>query len=400
MNFNLWNFVFDTDGPRIIGIFSDQKYIADTNRHPLYALFFKTVTRLIDSHVHDESTSTLLVTAGIGAMAIPAAFLIFLKIVRSETDAFLFAVILGCSSSTWLLSSLPETFSINLAMLVMAFLFQMNEGNGRWKHTAFAVFYTFIAAGITIANSVYAVSGYVNYLRKRGEKLQYAAFHLLVFGTVFLILMGVFTHLQRALYPGAGTLISPGDYAGIFTTEKDYFNFNPGVVLSADRIIILARTMLVDNLIAPKSEIKIIDSLGLQWTIIGFGTGWAYLLLALAYAVLATTMGVKIIQQKSYRDKDVQLAAGFLAFNLVFHLFYQGVGIPFIYSIHAVFSLVFLLAWLFKSVDFKFKRLVLLAVVLAVVVNNSIFIGRVNKFLNTNLTPIDHNRGNGRPYQG
>ena len=400
-NFGLWNFVFDADQGRVTDVFTKDNFISDTNRHPLYTIFFKRITILLDSHlIHDAARSTLLVATGIGCLSIPVAFLIFLKLVRNEMDACLLTVIFGCSSSVWLLSSIPETFSMNLAMLVLAFYFQTratDKGSQQWKNTFFQSFFAFIAAGITISNSVYVIFGFINNMRKRREKLVYIAFRLALFSVILLILMGIFTSLQRELYPSAIRLVSPSDYASIFTQDSCYFSFNPNVLQSINKILVLARTMFIDNLVAPRAVIKLINSFDMPWTIIGFETGGIYIILLLAYAVFFTAAIVKIVWEKAYHDKDIQLAASFVAFNLIFHYFYQAVGIPFLYSIHTVFSLIFLLAWFYKSLDFRFKRLVLLAAVIAVVANNSVFISRVNTFLNTDLAPIDHNIGNGRP---
>ena len=392
-NFDLWNFVFDTDGPRIVRVFTDKNEITDAHRHPLYALFLKKPTRMLnEAFIDDNKNAALFVSAAVGCLSIPAVYYIFLIVLEQRMDALLFTVLFGCSSSMWLLSSLPETFSMNLAMVALAFYLQLRPSRGRLKNAVSFIALSFFAAGITISNIVYCFGGYVNSLRKQDLALREIVKLITVYACALLLLMGAFSFMQKLQYPNSVRLLT---FCGL-KGDLVYVTTDPLKILSPVRVITLFKTFMINNIIAPRAVIKIIRAFGTQWTIIGFTNSAGYVILALVYCYMAVMALRYIVRTKSYYEKDIQLAAGFIVFNLVFHSFYQALGIPFIYSIHAVFSLVFLMAWFYKGVNFKFKRLVLAACVIAIVANNAFFINRVNVLLDTNLAPIDHNIGNGR----
>jgi hypothetical protein len=90
-----------------------------------------------------------------------------------------------------------------------------------------------------------------------------------------------------------------------------------------------------------------------------------------------------IVIKKGFKDKDVQLAFSFIMFNLILHFFYNAVGIPFIFSIHAAFSIIFLLMYGYRESGFRFKRAFLILLTALTIINNVFFITATDDLLHT-----------------
>ena len=84
---------------------------------------------------------------------------------------------------------------------------------------------------------------------------------------------------------------------------------------------------------------------------------------------------------RRYRDADVQLALAFAGFSTLVGLGFRGIGEPLIYAVHAVFPLSYLLVAGFASAGWRWKRPLLAAFVLLLVLNNLTFVAEVNRLL-------------------
>jgi hypothetical protein len=80
---------------------------------------------------------------------------------------------------------------------------------------------------------------------------------------------------------------------------------------------------------------------------------------------------------------EIAMSIAVIAFNLGLHSFYRAIGVPFMYSVHIVFPLLFLLSVLYGRSTLPGKRALLAAVTVAIIANNIVFLSDVNDALRT-----------------
>ena len=391
-NYGAWNFIFDADTVRVIRVFTDPKDTSiDVDKHPLYVVFFKPVGRLLNDHLHDPAKSTLLITSFAGAAAILFVFLIFSKSLRlNSADALLFSILFGSSSSVWLFCSIAETFSFNLAAIVLLFYLQTASilPSFSWRFIRFNlgyILYSFVATGITFTNGVYSFLSYINFYRKQKTKWLRISIFVSIFLMIILLLIILCSHIQHKLYPEAFIFSGLKSFITIYRIEATYVTHTIGHLCNLPDTVVFFRTLFFDNIIAPMVVLKDVVAFNRDWNILGFNYkgGSFYNFTVLVYALFLIYSGVYIIQQKLFKEKDLQLAISFIVFNCMLHFFYRAVGIPFIYSIHLVFSVVFLLASCYKRSSFRLKRICLFILTIFTVINNYFFIKQTNYLLRT-----------------
>lgn len=389
-NFHHWNFIFDADSSRVIRAFTDKSWpnLADLHKHPLYLIFFRPITSFIRNIIHNPDKSTLLVTSFLGALAIPVVYLIFFQFLKKRIDSLLFTIIFACSSSVWLLCSIPETFSLNSLMIVLAFYLQsIKTSLGQYKRaikvSIIYIFYSFIAAGITLSNIVYSFLSYINFQRKYKNKVWQKIIYLFCYILMVTFLLVAFSNFQNKIYPGTHIFSKPESFMSAISQEKEYFILDTKALASPSRAADLIKTFFIDNIIAAKANLKYVYDFGMGWNILGFENRKEHIsnLTLLFYITFFILTAISLIIKKSFKNKDIQLVSAFIGFNLIFHFFYHGVGIPFIFSIHLVFSIIFLMMYSYRGVNFRFKSILLTIFTALVVINNSIFIARVNSLL-------------------
>jgi len=135
----------------------------------------------------------------------------------------------------------------------------------------------------------------------------------------------------------------------------------------------VVRSFLADNLLAPGPRVLLLDTTrGPQQLIQLVERGRVlYGLGALALAALVLGLAVTCRSFVAVlRSPGSLLAVACIGFNLVLHYFYRGHGQQFLYSIHAAFPLLLLLAQLYAASGWRWRRGVLALALVAVFANN------------------------------
>jgi hypothetical protein len=338
---------------------------------------------VINSFIGDPGRSALLVTSAGGALAVVLSYLIFCNLPLGKKDSLLFAMIFGFTSSFWLLSSIPETYSLNVLMIVTGFYLQtvpVVKGKGILFVVLGFIIYSVIATGITLSNFVYATFAFINFLRKQIKKFSHGFFILLFYFVSVTLLLVKFSFVQKWLY-NSYCFCSWSSLIKVFQSNSLYFFWNQMRTPAGVSAILL--TFFSYNIIAPKVSLIFFYDFLRPWNILGFvGTGgllyWIANLFFLFLIIFSLTAGLR---KKLFFDKDWQLALSFILFNLIFHFFYRAVGIPFIFAVHVTFSIIFLIASAYQNSGAGFKRIVLIIFLLLLFGNNFNFISSVNHHL-------------------
>lgn len=323
------------------------------------------ILRLI---LKDPLRSALVATAAVASTAIPLSYLIFLVFLKNKVVSLIFAMLFGFSSSVWLFCSIPETFSLNLAMIVMAFFlqsFKIPPDGLSWKRFKIVyIIYSIIAVGISLPNIIYATLAFVNICRKRGEGKRWSTMQTSYYLSIITLLLMLLSSLQVLVYHGAYLFWNPISFIRVFMIDHEYFMLDPSRLANAERILKFARYFLIDNITAPIVISKEWSTYHTQWTMLGFTTKKAYLYFASAlfYFFWLSVASLSTPIKKIIKDYDVQLACCFIAFNIVFHQIYYHIGYdcgPFLYSIHTSFCMIYLLARAYHVCKIRFKKILL-----------------------------------------
>jgi hypothetical protein len=363
--------VLDADVRRVVEV-STGSELQDSSRHPLWVLLARPLATALAGVLGDRFLAVLLLSAGLGAAAAAASFAVFRRRLP-VADALLFAALLAASASVWFLSALPETFSANHLAIVLAFLLQDARFAMPRRHAgrflAYAA-YSVAALGATLTNFVYAGLGQLaNVVRRGGPRREQAG----VFGAYLLLCALLFAGLV-----GVEILLAPGiesylvfDPSGLARLDAPFIEWGRRPALGD--LAALVRSFLADNLLAPGPRVLLLDTTrGPQQLIQLVERGRVlYGLGALALAALVLGLAVTCRSFVAVlRSPGSLLAVACIGFNLVLHYFYRGHGQQFLYSIHAAFPLLLLLAQLYAASGWRWRRGVLALALVAVFANN------------------------------
>lgn len=403
------NVIFDIDPERVINDMAGSEKIVEVHKHPLYGLFFRAIIppiiqlceTLRTGLNHHESYSfeiiekiaqqpldTTAVTFLIcfaGACSVAISFLIFTRFLNNRSDAIFFTLLFGLSPPVWVLSSVPETFSLNLLCIVCAFYLQaaLPYKTFSQRSMGHGVFFLlgFVAIGITLPNIIYVAVCYLLYLKRQQLQIWQFAGTMFIYSFALYGAIALGSFIQSNMYAVTFTHISPMDYGSVFIRENTW---NHNIHLGRDVLlgcVQLGRSFFLETLIAPKVILHVyhyVDS----WRILAFSyeVSWVFVLGVLGYCV-ALISCVRVLFNTPVLSGEVIIAIFIIGFNCLFHTFVHGLGIPFIYSIHVVFPLLFLLAVAYKANAFHFKKVFLVVFVCTVILNNSLFISRLNNII-------------------
>jgi hypothetical protein len=287
------------------------------------------------------------------------------------------------------MSSIPETPSINLFFLVLAFFIQyllidkkIGKRLGKYAPSLIHVITSFFAAGTTISNIAYSAGGYLNYLRKC--KLQQKM--ILISLVIYLILVFSPLHyasfLQNTVYPEAYQFSKISDYFTIHL-KRQYLYTSPTELSNVGRITTLLTLFYSDCIVAPKVILGDVIAYNIRWNILTLTHQITpiYVLSVVAYLYLLLSSLYKINSDGQFKNKDVQLIFFYLLFNTVLLYFFETVGPPFIFSTLNVFGLTYLTMFGYSLEKGSKKRVVLVIFVILLVINNWNFISDINYLL-------------------
>lgn len=401
------NVIFDIDPDRVVNDMAGSEEIIEVHKHPLYGMFFRTIMppiielcetvgtvlrghdtyaleiiEKLTQHPPKTVAVTFLVCFA-GACSVGISFLIFIRFLDNRFTAILFTLLFGVSPPVWVLSSVPETFSLNLLCLVCAFYLQaalpcktfLQRNMG---HTLFFLL-GFVATGITLPNGIYVVICYFFYLKRHHLTARQLV------GIIFLYSLGLYgaiafgSLVQSNIYPVSFSHIFPQDYISVFTRE-DKWNHN--IHLEKDfwmSCMQLGRSFFIETIVAPKVILHLYHYPETSWRILTFSyKGSAMFIVAgIGYGIVLVSCIYAIIKERVL-SSELIIAIIIIVFNCLFHTVMHGLGIPFIYSIHVVLPLLYCLAVGYKAIDFHFKNVFLVIFVCVVIMNNVFFLNRIN----------------------
>lgn len=355
--------------------------------HPLSLLIIRPLIRLVAGIMGDHyALGGMLVTSAVAGLC---AFMVWLFVKRatdSKTYAFLFAILLGSTSTHLLFGSLTENYIFGAASLIFFFwLIQSNE-------TRFSVLVPagLLLFGITITNIAQGMIGL--FFNKFGFRrlIQYGV-TVLAFGVLLAALVDVVTPGKQGLF------FVPAD----ISFEMNFVSSDQGNLSDPMRLFdpasitrklqVVTRSVLLYGFVAPKpieavSEKPPFPTIDLKTYDVRTKALAPYkgiARLAPAVWLLLLASGFLLFIKNIRTSKHTPLMLGLLgaiSFNFILHLFY-GTEV-FLYTSYWVYAFVLFLALAFS--EFAHKAWVqwgLSAIVLMFMVNNFWFIFTIQQAL-------------------
>lgn len=374
----LWhNFIFDADVDRVTADATTRQGAVAFGRHPLFALTLALPATALSWLGLDLMASLRLVVASVGALGVVGAWVVFGRITGERGAAASFAVLYGTCATTWILSSIPETFAFSAAAIVGCFVMNGSSFARPRERPARFVAFSFVSAlavGVTVSNAAYvglacaanAREGQSSW-RKRMEVL---AMSVAGAGTAFVALSLLQKVVFAARIPGDTGVVSP-----LGAAKGDiYLDF--GRAWSLRDALALIRAFAADNLVAPTPYVEVVATPSGPAQMIQYGGWTAPLYLAAVSAVLGLVAAcvVRADLRAVARSRTAQLAASYVAYNLCLHYLYRANGQPFIFSVHTVFPILVVLAEVYARGTWAPRRWLLAGALAAVALDNAAFV--------------------------
>ena len=329
--------------------------------------------------------SVRLVVSAYAALGVFLSWFIFRRICRDSRDAFLFTFLHGVAASCWLMAAIPDTFAVNATFVCGAFLLsdpRFAQPLRRPVDFCITAVVSALAIGLTAPNAVYVVLAQLSAshrahaakLRRIGSLLGYLA------ATALALLLLVW--LQSAAFTGRAPQQADRILPFSPVSQHDRFlDFSRPFVLA--EVAAELRSFTIDSLVAPALSVEVVDTFEGPQQMIQYGS-WATPMYLVSVAVLLAFM-LPLLRgsafEKAARSPDAQLALAFIAFNLALHYGYRANGQLVIFTAHTVLPLLVLLAQLYAHSSFAYRRGLLLAVGLALAVNNASMFRDLDKAL-------------------
>lgn len=355
--------------------------------HPLSVITIRPLIRLVAGMMGDHyALGGMLVTSAVAGLCVFMVWLFVKRATDSKTYAFLFAILLGSTSTHLLFGSLTENYIFGAASLIFFFLLiQSNE-------TRFSVLVPagLLLFGITITNIAQGIIGL--FFNKFGFRrlIQYGV-TVLAFGVLLTVLVSVFNPGKQGLF------FVPADISFEMNfVSSDQGNLSDPMRLSdptsiSRKLQVVTRSVLLYGFIAPKpieavSEKPPFPTIDLKTYDIRTKTLAPYkgiARLAPVVWLLLLASGFLLFLKNFRTSQHTPLMLGLLgaiAFNFLLHLFYGTEN--FLYTSYWVYAFVLFLALAFS--EFAHKAWIqwgLFAVVLMFMVNNFWFIFTIQQAL-------------------
>jgi hypothetical protein len=343
------NFLFDSDGPRIVyALTGEEGYYGEqyTYRHPLFVLFLAPAMSALLSFGISAIRGGLIISAFFGAAAVGATYLTLRKWRVRQMVAAAWTVLFAVSTPIWLFSSVVDSFSANAFCIVGVFYLAGPEVTQprRYKwHFAGYLLFSVVAIGLTLANVVYVVAAFglqwwIGRTRTIEDALAPAVLGLVVFGFVAGLVA-----IQDRVYP--------------ITRQRNAFPYSHTDLFRVDwetapeRLSTALQTLGPDALIMRRPTIRMTPSpfSDRPGQMMAFGPRgtlyWCSLLALLGVLGFAGSILARRGRfESSAPPRMTLLALGFILYNVVFAFAFDGYhGAPILFSSHVVFPIIVLL---------------------------------------------------------
>lgn len=348
--------------------------------HPLSVITIRPLIRLVAGIMGEHyALGGMLVTSAIAGLCVFMVWLFVKRATDSKTYAFLFAILLGSTSTHLLFGSLTENYIFGAASLIFFFLLiQSNEA--RFSVLVPAGLLLF---GITITNIAQGIIGL--FFNKFGfRRLIPYGVTVLAFGVLLTVLVSVFNPGKQGLF------FVPADISFEMNfVSSDQGNLSDPMRLSdpasiTRKLQVVTRSVLLYGVVAPqpldviseKPPFPTIDlkTYDVRTQAIASYKGLANLPLIIWLILLASGFLLFLKNVRTSQHTPLMLGLlGVLAFNFLLHLFY-GTEI-FLYTSYWVYAFVLFLALAFSEYAHKaWMQWGLAGIVLVFMVNNFWFI--------------------------
>jgi len=370
---NINTVLFESDaGPWMSILGSPTEDIINRSVHPLVLITLRPLVRFVTLFIEDSwNLAPILVVAAMSGLCVLMAWMFIKRATAQSTYAFIFAVMLGSTSSHLVFGSLTDTYIFGVTSLILFFLLIQA------KEDRFSVLIPagLLVFGITITNIAQGVIGL--FFNGFGFK------RLVRYGLLLAATAVVLTVLTSALYPHRQTFFFvPGDIAfeGKFVKPAHQ---SPAERL-VERFKIVSRTMFLYDVTAPRPleiiankpphptiDLKTYDA---RKNILASYKGFSNLPLAMWMLLLAASLVYFIKQLRISPHTPLMLGLlGSLAFNFLLHMNY-GTEL-FLYTPFWTYALIFFVALAFAEVAGRAWFQSMLAVfVIVLMINNFQFI--------------------------
>jgi hypothetical protein len=370
---NINTVLFESDaGPWMSILGSPTEDVINRSVHPLVLITLRPLVRLVTVFTADQwQLAPMLTVAAMSGLCVLMAWLFVKRATHQQTYAFIFALMLGSTSTQLFFGSITDTYIFGMASLIF-FLLLIQAKENRFSILVPAGLLVF---GITITNIAQNVIGL--FFNKFGF------WRLVRYGLTLITAAVTLTVLTSALYPNRQTFFFvPGDLAFETNFVKPIYNSPTDRLI--ERFKMVSRTMLLYGVTAPKPlevvadkpprptiDLKTFDA---RTHTFASYKGLANIPLALWLILLA---GSFVFFAKSLRSSPhLPLMLGLLgslAFNFLLHMNY-GTEL-FLYTPFWTYALIFFVALALADLaDKKWFESTLTVFVIILMINNFWFI--------------------------
>lgn len=351
--------LFETDaGPWMEILASPQSAAINRAVHPLALILARPLLRLPASLMGAEwRLAAMLVVALLGGICVFGAYDFVKRATGASAYSFLFAALLGSTSTHLLFSSLTENYVFGMTLLIVSFL-MIQTGEKRFSRLVplgVAVF------GITVTNLAQPVIGlFFNGNFAPAEENarpagMFAGLKKAALYSLWVVALGVaLTVFTSFAYPKAQTFFFvPADIAFEGNFVKPIYE-SP-VAHVKEKLQVLARTMFLYNVVAPDPLVVVsqkksdpfptVDLKTYDWREHRFASYKDFGNLPLGMWLLLLGMALALFAKNARTSKHLPLMLGLLGclgFNFVMHGFY-GTEL-FLYTPYWTYALVFFVA--------------------------------------------------------
>ncbi len=310
--------------------------------HPFAFFIFRPLGWAATIFWHTPSLTALFLNSLAGALSVFLAWGFVKTLTGTRVYAFLLAGLLGLSTAHFFFAAIVESYIFSALTLIGFYLYLLV----RKENTGMLIAISLLTFGITLTNFVQTFLGFV-VTRFRGKDI------FRFTGTV-LSLGIILTFVHHLWYPSSKPffLLSSSEGEGVFL----FSIFTEPAWNLSGRLLLLARTMLLNSVIAPLPFVFLNDAEAafptfqfftlskLQGTYLYSEYNGVGKLLVALWLILLFVAGLSFLWNFA-RSRKADLAVAFclcLLFNFVLHLIYGEQ--PFLYSPGWTFALIFFVA--------------------------------------------------------
>jgi len=370
--FKEFDILFEMDTPRAIEDMTELREDHSRTRvHPLYVLMVNPVGTLLARVTSDGILAGRIINGALGALSVALADAFFLRYGRKSVDASLLSSLFGATTSQYFLSSIPDTHSLAVVSLMLAYALFFTSLKEKNVHFIPWFLVGIFTLGITTTN--FAQTGILFFIAcfnaYDGKKLCGALVQSALYASAVLSAVIILALIQKALYPTTAYFFLPQSFTGELDYTSSLVIHQPRYVLSH-----LVRTFLLINIAAPVPRFFNIPGLqnpGVTFAASGNYSPIGWVALALWVGLMLFSAG-KIFLRKKHLLLYVGLSAC-LAFNFLLHAFY---GVTenhielFLYTGNLTFLIITPLAEAYLPDMEKYFRVALVILVISLAVNN------------------------------